>query len=333
MDILSKLLYLMPVTGKLETRCHFSPPWCLEYAASGPDEIPYHILLRGSAHVDDGSHPITVMQAGDILLIPSGVPHLLYEKGDGPVNVKSMRCVKGLQIRTNSTDLLPVNMLCGKFILPASHKTLFEKTLPKQLVIRRQSNNLSNNPDIDEEISSTRLARLVNLMHEEALEQGPASQQLMHHLSGALFCVVMRLACSSDAPPTGILRLSQRPRLEPAFNAIFEDYAKPWTSDELAALCLMSRATFARQFTEAAGKSASELLIDIRMTKASKQLAETSDSIATVAQDSGYKSDAAFQKAFKRHTGITPAQWRAMSLENIALSAECGPTENITHRR
>ncbi|WP_238547541.1 helix-turn-helix transcriptional regulator [Pseudomonas mandelii] len=82
---------------------------------------------------------------------------------------------------------------------------------------------------------------------------------------------------------------------------------------ELADLCLMSRATFARQFAEAAGRSANDLLVEIRMANASRQLAETSDSIAKIAQDSGYKSDAAFQRAFKKHMEMTPARWRIQS--------------------
>jgi AraC family transcriptional activator of mtrCDE len=31
-----------------------------------------------------------------------------------------------------------------------------------------------------------------------------------------------------------------------------------------------------------------------------------------VAEAVGYQSEAAFQRAFKSHTGVTPAQWRKM---------------------
>jgi AraC family transcriptional activator of mtrCDE len=72
----------------------------------------------------------------------------------------------------------------------------------------------------------------------------------------------------------------------------------------------MSRATLARQFQEKLGRSASDLLTDIRMTLASNELKKPSMSTAAVADAVGYQSEAAFQRAFKSYMGLTPAQWR-----------------------
>ncbi|WP_417663409.1 AraC family transcriptional regulator [Pseudomonas sp.] len=319
MDILSRLLFLMPVSGTLDIRCHFSPPWRLDYAASGPREIPYHILLRGTAQVDDGESPVLSMQAGDILLIPSGVPHVLYE-GDGALSaVGKVRNERGLKIKTNGSDVKPVNLLCGRFILPLSPRQMIKDNLPRRLIIKgiNESNNCIHSAE--EQVASTRLARLITLMHEEVVEHGPGSESIMNHMSGALFGLTLRLASESAEPPAGLLRLTQRSRLQPAFTAMFEEYSKAWTMAELASLCLMSRATFARQFTETVGRSANDLLVEIRMVNASKQLAHTSDSISKIAQDSGYKSDAAFQRAFKKHLGMTPGRWR---LQSALLTAQ-----------
>lgn len=313
MDILSRLLFLMPVSGTLDTRCHFSPPWRLDYAATGPREIPYHVLLRGTAQVDDGENPVLSMQAGDILLIPSGVPHVLYEGSGALSTVGEMHRERGLKVRTNGSDSKPVNMLCGRFILPSSPRQMIKDNLPRQLIIRGTDEPDNFTHSTEEQVASTRLARLITLMHEEATEHGPGSESMMNHMSGALFGMTLRLASEGAEPPTGLLRLAQRPKLQPAFKAMFEDYSKAWTMAELAALCLMSRATFARQFGEAVGRSANDLLVEIRMANASKQLAQTSDSIPKIAQDSGYKSDAAFQRAFKKHVGMTPGRWRIQS--------------------
>lgn len=313
MDILSRLLFLMPVSGTLDTRCHFSPPWRLDYAATGPREIPYHVLLRGTAQVDDGENPVLSMQAGDILLIPSGVPHVLYEGSGALSTVGEMHRERGLKVRTNGSDSKPVNMLCGRFILPSSPRQMIKDNLPRQLIIKGIDEPDNFTHSTEEQVASTRLARLITLMHEEAIEHGPGSESMMNHMSGALFGMTLRLASEGAEPPTGLLRLAQRPKLQPAFTAMFENYSKAWTMAELAALCLMSRATFARQFGEAVGRSANDLLVEIRMANASKQLAQTSDSIAKIAQDSGYKSDAAFQRAFKKHVGMSPARWRIQS--------------------
>lgn len=316
MDILTRLLSLISVSGTLDTRCHFSSPWRLDYAATGPGEIPYHVLLRGSAQIDDGENPVVCMQAGDILLIPSGVPHTLYEGNSACAASNQLRREHGLKIRTNGSETEPVNMLCGRFILPSSPRQFIKDNLPRQLVIRgTQAPDLLTNVR-DEPTTHTRLARLIMLMHEEAVEHGPGSESIMNHMSAALFGITLRVASEGVEPPCGLLRLTQRPRLYPAITALFEDHARDWTLAELAALCLMSRATFARQFSEAVGRTAQALLLEIRMEKAGKQLVQTADSIANIGHDHGYASDAAFQRAFKKHMGISPAQWRKKSRAN-----------------
>ena len=46
------------------------------------------------------------------------------------------------------------------------------------------------------------------------------------------------------------------------------------------------------------------------MAVAANEYRTSSMSIAAVAEAVGYRSDAAFQRAFKHRMGMTPAQWR-----------------------
>jgi AraC family transcriptional activator of mtrCDE len=108
------------------------------------------------------------------------------------------------------------------------------------------------------------------------------------------------------------LTLAARPRLQPAVSAMFEAPDKPWTLDQLAALCHMSRATFVRQFQEAIGRSASDILTDIRMTLAGRKLIESNIGVAEIGEMVGYQSNAAFQRIFKRLIGVTPARYRTL---------------------
>ncbi|MCP3402985.1 AraC family transcriptional regulator [Bradyrhizobium sp. CCGB20] len=48
------------------------------------------------------------------------------------------------------------------------------------------------------------------------------------------------------------------------------------------------------------------------MALAANELRTSSLSTGAVAEAVGYQSEAAFQRAFKSHMGITPAQWRKM---------------------
>jgi AraC-like DNA-binding protein len=47
-----------------------------------------------------------------------------------------------------------------------------------------------------------------------------------------------------------------------------------------------------------------------RLALAARTLRSGADSVARVAESSGYESEAAFNRAFKREFGVPPAAWR-----------------------
>jgi AraC family transcriptional regulator, activator of mtrCDE len=47
------------------------------------------------------------------------------------------------------------------------------------------------------------------------------------------------------------------------------------------------------------------------MTLAGRMLLQTEASVAEIGETVGYQSDAAFQRVFRRHIGVTPSRWRA----------------------
>ena len=52
-DWLSRLLEMIPVRGTLDYRCFLGEPWRIDFAASEFGEIPYHVILGGSAVLED----------------------------------------------------------------------------------------------------------------------------------------------------------------------------------------------------------------------------------------------------------------------------------------
>jgi AraC family transcriptional activator of mtrCDE len=121
----------------------------------------------------------------------------------------------------------------------------------------------------------------------------------------------LRFASGGPQPPHGLVALAGRPRLQAAVSAMFESPARPWTLDQFATLCNMSRATFVRQFQDAIGRSATEVLTEVRMTIAGRMLVQSSLPVAEIGEMVGYQSDSAFQRIFKRLIGATPARYRA----------------------
>src|SRR5258707_8376463 len=72
-DWLSRLLEMIPVKGTLDYRCFLGAPWRIDFAASQLGEIPYHVILGGSAVLEDPEGgPTRKLVTGDILLFPHG---------------------------------------------------------------------------------------------------------------------------------------------------------------------------------------------------------------------------------------------------------------------
>jgi AraC family transcriptional activator of mtrCDE len=202
-----------------------------------------------------------------------------------------------------------LDMLCGHFMLSPPNDRLLRDYLPPVLVVRAGA------PDVGAERAGTgaELASLVSLMRIESTVENLGGRAMLNALSTAVFALILRVASEAKTAPTGLLALAGHPRLAPALTAMLRDPAHPWSLPELAQLCHMSRATLVRHFQEHLGRSASQFLTDIRMTLATNELRRPSVSMGAVAESVGYQSEAAFQRAFKQHIGLTPAHWRRAS--------------------
>jgi AraC family transcriptional activator of mtrCDE len=306
-DWLSHFLDLVPVSGQIEHHCLFGAPWRLELDTSGAGEIPYHIVLAGIALLDDldGGPPLR-LSAGDILILPRGAAHSLHDGSGARPSPMRQRLGSAVPIDENDGNGDRLDMLCGRFLLSPRHERLLRTYFPERFVAR------SDVGRADAALSGTRsqLASLVGLMRVESSEENLGGHAMLNGLSAALFTLTMRLASETAEAPAGLLALTGHPRLAPALSALFRHPEREWTLPDLAALCGMSRATFVRHFQQRLGRSASDLLTDIRMTVAARELRSSNASAGAVAEAVGYQSEAAFQRAFKKHAGATPAQFR-----------------------
>lgn len=304
MDWLSRLFEMMPVRGRLDLRCAYGAPWRIDQGPGESNEIPYHAVLAGSAMLDvpAGGRPLK-LEPGDILLLPGNSRHVMHDgSGAAPLPARN-RASLNFTISENPGAGERLNLLCGHFAIAPPHDRLLRSYLPPRLVVHAGA-------DAGETDAAGQLAGLVALMRGESADDRLGGRAMLNALSSAMFALVLRLASLTDDAPRGLLALAGHPRLAPAVAALFNEPARAWSLPELARLCGMSRATLVRQFQEKLGRSAADLLTDIRMTLAANELKKSSLSTGAVAEAVGYQSEAAFQRAFKSHMGITPAQWR-----------------------
>jgi AraC family transcriptional activator of mtrCDE len=308
-DWLSRLLEMIPVRGTLDYRCFVGAPWHIDFAASELGEIAYHVILGGRAVLEDPEGgPTRKLIAGDIVLFPHGSAHALHDGSDAAPARARQRSTLNVVFHENDGTGDRLDMMCGRFILSAEHDRLIRSYLPRRVILHAPENSAAAaGPG-----TGAQAVGLVSLMRAESATENLGGLAMLNALSTALFAIALRLASEVTEPPDGLLALAGNPRLAPALTALFNEPARAWTLPELAQRCNMSRATFIRHFQERLGRSASDLLTDIRMTVAANALKTSDMSTGAVAELAGYQSEAAFQRAFKHQIGITPAQSRRM---------------------
>ncbi|CAN7754506.1 AraC family transcriptional regulator [Rhizobium sp. LjRoot258] len=312
-DWLSHLSQMITITGQLEVRCAYGAPWRLAWAQSAAHEIPYHIVLKGRAILEDPeTETAKELVGGDIVLLPHGSAHVLHDgSGHAPGLTHERQGSAGWMLSENDSQDEHLDMLCGRFFIGPPHDRLIRNYLPTNLVVR------AIDGDGKEGMRSalSHLASLVGLMRMEAVSDRPGGYAILNALSAALFTLVLRAASESEHAPEGLLALAGHPRLAPAISAMFADPARPWKLPDLADLCRMSRATFMRHFQDKLGRSAADLLTDIRMSVAANELKKPAMTTEAVAETVGYQSISAFRRVFADRMGITPGQWRRLARE------------------
>ena len=320
LDWLSQLMSLMTVRGQLEIRCAYGAPWQVVYEESAPGEMPYHVILRGSAVLElPGRAASQPLRAGDIVMMPHGSAHVLHDgSGKAPTPARQRKALN-LVISENAGSGERLDMLCGRFVISPPHDRFVRDYLPTRLVVRTSASE-----SVEPSTTSTQLANLVALMRAESGAEYLGSAAMLNALSAALFALMLRTASESGEAPTGLLALAGHPRLAPALVAMLGNPAHPWSLPELAERCNMSRATLVRHFQEKVGRSASDLLTDIRMAVAANELKKPGISTELVAETVGYQSVAAFRRAFAQRMGATPGDWRRSAAERAAGGGEAG---------
>ncbi len=195
---------------------------------------------------------------------------------------------------------MPTSLVCGavRFDHPAAHHLI--ALLPR--IIHVQS---SSSPQT-EWLQST-----LRLMAAEAREMRPGGETVITRLADILVIQAIRSWIEGDpAAQTGWLGALQDPQIGRAIAAIHREPAKPWTVSSLAAEVGMSRSAFAARFTQLVGEPAMHYLARWRMHVAMNWLREDAIGVGEMASRLGYRSEAAFSRAFKRFIGVTPGAAR-----------------------
>ncbi|MBA3338313.1 MAG: AraC family transcriptional regulator, partial [Geodermatophilaceae bacterium] len=153
----------------------------------------------------------------------------------------------------------------------------------------------------------------------------PGTQTVADRLVDVLFVHILRAWAAHDDGRVHWLRALRDPHTARAMSAMHLNPAKLWTVADLARVAGLSRATFARRFTDLVGEPPLTYLTRWRMDLAARRLRTVDQPVAAVGRSVGYTSEFAFSRAFSRHRGTPPANYRArhtdQALENIGTES------------
>ena len=148
-------------------------------------------------------------------------------------------------------------------------------------------------------------------MIHEADDGKPGSSTMLSRLAELLFVEVLRRYAQQRPPGhTGWLAGVGDPEVGRALGCLHAEPQRNWTVDELARSVALSRSALAQRFCDLIGEPPMRYLAGWRLQVARQLLTQPGMGVAEVASRVGYDSEAAFNRAFKRHVGLPPAAWR-----------------------
>ncbi|HTU85750.1 MAG TPA: AraC family transcriptional regulator [Solirubrobacteraceae bacterium] len=277
-DLLSELLRSVRLCG--ERIVAYAPP--RGFSTGFTDIGTLHLIEAGELvlRVDGNSHVERVTR-GDAILLPRGDPHEISDAGDGAAATE------------------PARWLCGTFTIGDPQASHLLASLPAAIVLRG-----ARGPALE----GLEVARRMLLFEMQSPSQGSAV--MVARILDLLFIQILRAsAAGTDAEPNWLVGALD-PQIGPALSAIHRDPGHAWTVQELARACSLSRSALAARFVARVGKPPATYLAHVRLDGAADLLRDSSLPVALIAQNVGYRSEAAFSRAFTRRYGTPPARWR-----------------------
>jgi AraC-like DNA-binding protein len=303
MDPLGEALHYLRMSGVFYCRSELTAPWAIELP---PFEecLSFHAVTAGRSWLMVDGADAVLLAAGDLALVPHGRGHSLSsEPGIPPTRIEALpheHLTDRYAILRHGGGGARTNLVCGavRFEHPAAHHLV--TLLPRVIHVEA-----SSSPQVEWIQSSLRL------IAEEAKALRPGGETVITRLSDILVIQAIRSWIGQDpAAQSGWLGALADRQIGRAIVLIHQRPQHSWTVGSLAADVGMSRSAFAARFTELVGEPAMHYLTRFRMQVASSWLADDDLGIGEMAGRLGYRSEAAFSRAFKRFLGVSPGSVR-----------------------
>ena len=186
-------------------------------------------------------------------------------------------------------------LLTGVYLMEGEVTRRLLRALPRTMILRAH--------ELD--------TPLIDLLGEEVVRDAPGQEAVLDRLLDLLLITLLRTWFDRpQSDPPAWYAAQGDPVVGPALRLMQHHPEHPWTVADLADRAGVSRASFARRFTELVGEPPMAFLIGWRIALAADLLLEPDATIASVARQVGYATPFALSAAFKRERGISPRDHR-----------------------
>ena len=302
-DALSEVLQDLRLSGAHYCRCEVAEPWGIDLLPR--EQATFHFLAKGRCWLQTSDEPPVRLDAGDMVLLPHGAGHrLLAHPGASSKRIDQLSPErlgdKTYRLHTGGNGPRSLIVCCGvSFEEPTVHPLL--ELMPEVLLVRGEG---GYNPT---------LLALLEAMATEVTDQRIGAATVMTRLADAVIARVIREWVESQASnTTGWLAAIRDPQIGSALAVFHRQPQKAWSVASLAAAAHLSRSMFSERFAAVLGVSPARYVARWRMHLAGTWLRGEHRTVAQVATQLGYESEASFSRAFKRFMGAPPSTFRRL---------------------
>lgn len=302
-DPLGEALHALRMSGAFYCRSEFTEPWGLTLPPL-PGYLWFHVVTTGRLELEDAEGRTRPLNTGDLALVTQGSGHTLRSGPAAPtpgiLDLPREEITARYEVLHHGGGGLLTRMMCGavRFDHPAARDLV--AMLPPTIHL-----DAAATPEV------VSLQATLQLIAAETRQQRPGGEAVITRLADVLVIQVIRWWLETDPEATtGWLGALRDPQLGRALALIHNDPARAWTVATLADEVAMSRSAFAARFTQIVGEPVMQYVTRWRMRVAVGALRDEGATVAELADRLGYRSEAAFARAFKRVIGTGPGAVR-----------------------
>ena len=158
--------------------------------------------------------------------------------------------------------------------------------------------------------AADRIRTLLRDTAREMAARAPEHETMVRLRLSEIFVQLLRGCAYGDALPVNQTQRRHLDAVRRATDYISEHLTEPLTLAEIAAEAQMSPNYFSAVFRTVRAVPLWDYISERRVAEAMRQIDAGTDSMLTVAMQSGFNNTANFNKAFRRYTGRTPSEYR-----------------------